>query len=42
MDYKVVITKDAEDDLDRFVKYLIFDFEKTNFMDSSGIGLITG
>ncbi len=24
------------------VKYLIFDFEKTNFMDSSGIGLITG
>lgn len=24
MDYKVVITKDAEDDLDRFVKYLIF------------------
>ena len=25
MDYKVVITKDAEDDLDRFVKYLIFE-----------------
>ncbi|MCM1272766.1 MAG: anti-sigma factor antagonist [Clostridium sp.] len=24
------------------VKYLIFDFEKTTFMDSSGIGLITG
>ena len=24
------------------VRYLIFDFEKTVFMDSSGIGLITG
>lgn len=24
------------------VKYLIFDFERTTFMDSSGIGLITG
>ncbi len=24
------------------IKYLIFDFEKTVFMDSSGIGLITG
>ncbi len=24
------------------IRYLIFDFEKTNFMDSSGIGLITG
>lgn len=24
------------------VKYLIFDFDKTVFMDSSGIGLITG
>ena len=24
------------------VRYLIFDFEKTEFMDSSGIGLITG
>lgn len=24
------------------VKFLIFDFEKTTFMDSSGIGLITG
>lgn len=24
------------------VKYLIFDFEHTEFMDSSGIGLITG
>ena len=25
MDYRVVVTKDAEDDLDRFVKYLIFE-----------------
>lgn len=24
------------------VRYLIFDFAKTSFMDSSGIGLITG
>lgn len=24
------------------IRYLIFDFEKTDFMDSSGIGLITG
>lgn len=24
------------------VRYLIFDFEKTTFMDSSGIGLLTG
>lgn len=24
------------------VRYLIFDFDKTMFMDSSGIGLITG
>ncbi len=24
------------------IKYLIFDFENTEFMDSSGIGLITG
>lgn len=24
------------------IRYLIFDFEKTTFMDSSGIGLITG
>lgn len=26
---------------DRRVKYVIFDFQKTRFMDSSGIGLIT-
>lgn len=24
------------------VKYIVFDFSKVNFMDSSGIGLITG
>lgn len=23
MDYRIVVTKDAEDDLDRFVRYLI-------------------
>ena len=27
MDYKVVVTRDAEEDLDRFIKYLIFDKE---------------
>lgn len=27
MDCRVVITKDAEDDLDRFIKYLIFEKE---------------
>lgn len=27
MDYRIVITKDAEDDLDRFVKYLIIEKE---------------
>lgn len=25
MDYKVVVTEDAEEDLDRFVKYLLFE-----------------
>ena len=25
MDYKVVVTKDAEEDLERFIKYLIFE-----------------
>ena len=24
MDYKIVVTKDAEEDLDRFIQYLIF------------------
>lgn len=27
MDYKVVITRDAEDDLERFIKYLIIEKE---------------
>ena len=27
MDYRVVVTKDAEEDLDQFIKYLIFDKE---------------
>lgn len=27
MDYKVVVTKDAEMDLDRFIKHLIFEKE---------------
>ena len=25
MDYRIVVTKDAEEDLDRFVQYLIFE-----------------
>ncbi len=25
MDYKIVVTKDAEEDLDRFIQYLIFE-----------------
>jgi len=25
MVYKIVVTKDAEEDLDRFIKYLIFE-----------------
>lgn len=28
--------------LEENIKYLIFDFENTEFMDSSGIGLLTG
>ena len=27
MDYRVVVTKDAEEDLDQFIKYLIFEKE---------------
>lgn len=27
MDYKVVVTKDAEDDLERFIKYIIVEKE---------------
>lgn len=34
--------KSEEEFQNHDIKYLIFDFEKTRFMDSSGIGLITG
>lgn len=27
MDYRIVVTKDAEEDLDRFIKYLIYEKE---------------
>jgi len=27
MDYKVVVTKDAEEDLERFIQYLVFEKE---------------
>lgn len=27
MDYRVVVTKDAEDDLDRFIRYLVVEKE---------------
>lgn len=30
MDYKVVVTRDAETDLERFIKYLIFE---NNFLN---------
>ena len=37
------IKKGSEDIFsDKEVRYLIFDFDKTVFMDSSGIGLLTG
>lgn len=29
MDYKIVVTKDAEDDLERFIKYLIIEKRNT-------------
>ena len=29
MDYKIVVTKDAEEDLDRFIQYLIFEKNST-------------
>lgn len=35
MDYRVVVTKDAEEDLDRFVKYILF--EKTNTQAAQNI-----
>ena len=27
MDYNIVVTKDAEEDLDQFIKYLIYEKE---------------
>jgi len=27
MDYRIVVTKDAEEDLERFIKYLVFEKE---------------
>ena len=35
MDYKVVMTTDAEEDLDRFIRYLLF--EKQNSADASNV-----
>lgn len=29
MDYRVVVTKDAEEDLERFVKYILFEKKNT-------------
>ena len=37
------IRREADAVIDRnHIKYVIFDFEKTDFMDSSGIGVIMG
>ena len=37
------IRREADAMIDRnHIKYVIFDFEKTDFMDSSGIGVIMG
>ena len=35
MDYKVVMTTDAEEDLDRFIRYLLF--EKQNSQAASNV-----
>ncbi len=35
MDYRVVVTKDAEEDLDRFIKYLIY--EKQNVQAAQNV-----
>lgn len=35
MDYKVVVTRDAQEDLDRFIKYLIF--EKESFQAAENV-----
>lgn len=34
MVYKVVVTKDAEDDLERFIKYLIFEKKSMQAADN--------
>lgn len=34
MDYKVVVTKDAEEDLERFLKYLIIEKESTQAVEN--------
>lgn len=34
MDYKVVVTRDAEEDLDRFIKYLIFEKENMQAVEN--------
>lgn len=37
------IKKEADSLIDKnHIRYVIFDFQKTNFMDSSGIGVIMG
>ena len=37
------IRREADAVIDRnHIKYVIFDFEKTDFMDSSGIGILIG
>lgn len=37
------IKREADKLIERkHIKYVIFDFQKTNFMDSSGIGVIMG
>lgn len=38
-----VIRKESDRIMDRtYIRIIVFDFEKTGFMDSSGIGLIMG
>jgi stage II sporulation protein AA (anti-sigma F factor antagonist) len=41
--YSEEIKREADQIIDRnHIKYVIFDFEQTGFMDSSGIGVIMG
>ena len=42
MDYKIVVTKDAEEDLDRFIKYLIFEKESLQAAQNAIIKKVTG